>query len=446
MNVTRSSRGARARAGLEHLRVAVVGAGAAGLTAAHTLKKLGYRNVTVFEQGDSAGGKTLAFEHGGRSYALGAIWILRDYEVVNQLAVELGTSLQASRMKKMQVEADGRSLPLRDVAKVKYGAGALARSLLNYAKVRVRYAALFRPGYSGAAPALRVSFSEFAEAHGFAPLADLLRSFTAACGYGYYEEIPAQYILKVFNRFVTGVLRDAAREAVSPRISPGFLFPTEGMQRLWIKLASTLDVRLRSEVTRLARTAQGVELTVNGEVQTFDRVIVTTLLDQAATFMEFPADVARMIKELRTYRFVVSLLEIEGLERQNLLLLYENSWRRNMGRVLSIGSGYADANTFLTFQISDGSLRQEELDRLLEEDIARHGGEILRVITKKAWAYFPHFPRALLDKGVYERLEALQGKDGIYLAGSTMNFETLEDAARYARDLVIEHFSDQRAR
>ncbi|MGK3962092.1 FAD-dependent oxidoreductase [Sorangium sp. So ce118] len=446
MNATRTPGGARARVGLEGLRIAVVGAGAAGLTAAHTLKKLGYRSVTVFEQGDAAGGKALDFEHGGRSYALGAVWVLRDYEVVNQLAAELGIALQASRMKKTQVEADGRRLPIRDVAKEKYGARVLARSLLNYAKVRVRYAAVFRPGYSGTDPALHVSFSEFAAAHGFAPLADLLRSFTAACGYGYYEEIPAQYILKLFNWFVTGILRDAAREAVSPRISPGFQFPTEGMQRVWIELAKTLDVRLRSEVTRLVRTAQGVELTVNGEVQTFDRVIVTTLLDQAATFMEFPDDVAGMIKELRTYRFVVSLLEVEGLERQNLLLLYENTWRKNMGRVLAIGSGYADSNVFLTFQISDGSLGQEELDRLLEEDIVRHGGKILRVITKKTWAYFPHFQRALLDKGVYGRLEALQGNDGIYLAGSTMNFETLEDAARYARDLVIEHFSDQRAR
>ncbi|WP_437922921.1 FAD-dependent oxidoreductase [Sorangium sp. So ce291] len=446
MSATRASRGARARAGLEHLRVAVVGAGAAGLTAAHTLKKLGYRSVTVFEQGDAAGGKTLAFEHGGRSYALGAVWVLRDYEVVNQLAVELGIALQPSRMKKTQVEADGRRLPLRDVAKEKYGARVLARSLLNYAKVRVRYAAVFRPGYSGADPALHVSFSEFAEAHGFAPLADLLRSFTAACGYGYYEEIPAQYILKLFNWFVTGVIRDAAREALSPRISPGFLFPTEGMQRLWTELAKTLDVRLRSEVTRLARTAQGVELTVNGEVQMFDRVIVTALLDQASTFMEFPADVAGMIKELRTYRFVVSLIEAEGLERQSLVLLYENTWRRSMGRVLAMASGYTDSNVFLAFQISDGSLRQEELDRMLEEDVAGHGGKILRVITKKTWAYFPHFGRALLDKGVYQRLEALQGKDGMYLAGSTMNFETLEDAARYARDLVIEHFSDKGAR
>ncbi|XYH92667.1 FAD-dependent oxidoreductase [Sorangium sp. So ce1128] len=220
----------------------------------------------------------------------------------------------------------------------------------------------------------------------------------------------------------------------------------EGMQRLWTELAKTLDVRLRSEVTRLARTAQGVELTVNGEVQTFDRVIVTALLEQASTFMEFPADVAGMIKELRTYRFVVSLLEAEGLEKQSLVLLYENTWRRNMGRTLAIGSGYTDSNVFLTFQISDGSLRQEELDRMLEEDIARHGGKILQVITKKTWAYFPHFPRALLDKRVYQRLEALQGKDGIYLAGSTMSFETLEDAARYARDLVIEHFPDQGAR
>ncbi|MGK3984341.1 FAD-dependent oxidoreductase [Sorangium sp. So ce136] len=442
MRQTRITRGARARAGLDGLRVAVVGAGAAGLTAAHTLKKLGYSNVTVFEQGDAPGGKACTFDHGGRTYELGAIWVMSHYEVVNQIIAELGIPVEVSRAKKTQVEADGRELTFREVVKEKYGAPAVARSLLNYAKVRVKYAALFRPGYSGTQPALHVSFSEFAEAHGFAPLADLLRSFTVACGYGYYEEMPALYVLKLFNWFVSIALRDAANQALGLRL-PGLLLPAGGAQRIWTELAKTLDVRVRSGVTRLARTTGGIELTVNGEVQSFDRVIVTALLDQASTFMEFPADVAGMLKGLRTFQSIITWLEVEGLTPQSIRLLYGNAWRKNMGRVLAIGSGYADSNVFMTNQISDGSIPQEELDRMLAEDIARHGGKVLRVLAKKTWAYCPHFPRELLDAGVYRRLEALQGQGGIYLAGSTMGCESLEHTARYARDLVLEHFSDQ---
>ncbi|WP_437751391.1 FAD-dependent oxidoreductase [Sorangium sp. So ce1389] len=444
MNATRTPGGARARVGLEGLRIAVVGAGPAGLTAAHTLKKLGYRHVTVFERSDAVGGKACTLEHGGHTYEMGAIWLSSGYEVVNQLAAELGIATKAYRIKKNQVEADGRRMTFAAVAKKKYGAPAVARALLNYAKVRVRYARVFEPGFAGAPPAVRANLSEFAEAHGFAPLADMLRAFTVACGYGYYEEVPAQYLLKLFHWIVPIALRDAANEALGLRL-PGLVVPEGGSQRIWTELARTLDVRLRSAVTRLARTEQGIELTVNGEVQTFDRVIVSAALDQASTFMEFPADVAGMIKGLRTYRCHISLVEVEGVERQNTSFFYENMFRRNMGRMLVIGTRYADTSLFTTNQISDGSIPEDELEQMLEADIARCGGKVVRVVAKRSWAYFPHFPRELLDAGVYERLEALQGKGGIFLAGGTMSFESLEDAARYARDLVVEHFSDRAA-
>ncbi|XXT14510.1 FAD-dependent oxidoreductase [Sorangium sp. So ce429] len=444
MNATRTPGGARARVGLEGLRIAVVGAGPAGLTAAHTLKKLGYRHVTVFERSEAVGGKACTLEHGGHTYEMGAIWLSSDYEVVNQLAAEAGIATKAYRVKKYQVEADGSRMTFAAVAKKKYGAAAVARALLNYAKVRARYARVFAPGFAGAPPAVRASFSEFAEAHGFAPLADMLRAFTVACGYGYYEEVPAQYLLKLFNWIVRIALRDAANEALGLRL-PGLVVPEGGAQRIWTELARTLDVRLRSEVTRLARTARGIAMTVNGEVQTFDRVIVSAALDQASTFMEFPADVAGMIKGLRTYRCHISLVEVEGVERQNTSFFYENMFRKNMGRMLVLGTRYADTNLFTTNQISDGSIPEDELERLLEADVARYGGKVVRVVAKRSWVYFPHFPRELLDAGVYERLEALQGKEGIFLVGGTMSFESLEDSARYARDLVIEHFSDRAA-
>ncbi|KYF94524.1 hypothetical protein BE17_23030 [Sorangium cellulosum] len=444
MNAKRTPTGARARVGLEGLRIAVIGAGPAGLTAAHTLKKLGYRHVTVFERGEAAGGKACTLEHGGHTYEMGAIWLSSDYEVVNELAAELGIATKAYRIKKNQVEADGSRMTFSAVAKKKYGAPAVARALLNYAKVRFRYARVFAPGFAGAPPEVRASFSEFAETHGFAPLADMLRAFTVACGYGYYEEVPAQYLLKLFHWIVPIALRDAANEALGLRL-PGLVVPEGGSQRIWTELARKLDVRLRSAVTRLARTEQGIDLTVNGEVQTFDRVIVSAALDQASTFMEFPADVAGMIKGLRTYRCHISLVEVEGVERQNTSFFYENMFRKNMGRMLVFGTRYADTNLFTTNQLSDGTMPEDELERLLEADVARFGGKVVRVVAKRSWAYFPHFPRELLDAGVYERLEALQGKEGIFLVGGTMSFESLEDSARYARDLVIEHFSDRAA-
>ena len=55
-----------------HQRVAIIGAGAAGLTAADTLHRKGYQQVTVFEKTDRVGGKCCTEEVAGRLYEMGA--------------------------------------------------------------------------------------------------------------------------------------------------------------------------------------------------------------------------------------------------------------------------------------------------------------------------------------------------------------------------------------
>ncbi len=65
-----------------NLKVAIVGAGASGLTAAHTLKKLGYRHVVVYEAETRVGGKVHTFHHAGYPFELGAIWQVSEYNTV----------------------------------------------------------------------------------------------------------------------------------------------------------------------------------------------------------------------------------------------------------------------------------------------------------------------------------------------------------------------------
>ena len=55
-------------------KIAVIGAGVSGLTAAYTLQKLGYNNVKVFESENRPGGKVHSYEHEGRFHELGAVW------------------------------------------------------------------------------------------------------------------------------------------------------------------------------------------------------------------------------------------------------------------------------------------------------------------------------------------------------------------------------------
>jgi protoporphyrinogen/coproporphyrinogen III oxidase len=73
-------------------RIAIVGAGLTGLTAAWRLQQLGH-TVTVFEKSEQAGGRTMTVRKGGFAFDVGAITMLPTYDRVIALAKELGLPL-----------------------------------------------------------------------------------------------------------------------------------------------------------------------------------------------------------------------------------------------------------------------------------------------------------------------------------------------------------------
>ena len=78
--------------GLDH-RICIIGAGAGGLSAAHFLKKRGYKNVTVLESTGRVGGKCQSLAYGGRSFDIGANYVTSDYTEVLRLAKEFDATL-----------------------------------------------------------------------------------------------------------------------------------------------------------------------------------------------------------------------------------------------------------------------------------------------------------------------------------------------------------------
>ena len=69
-------------------RIGIIGAGAAGLSAAHYLKNLGYQNITLFEASDRVGGKCCSIEIDGHVFDIGAVIATMGYNQVLALAEE----------------------------------------------------------------------------------------------------------------------------------------------------------------------------------------------------------------------------------------------------------------------------------------------------------------------------------------------------------------------
>src|ERR1043166_8539223 len=72
--------------GNSNMRIAIVGAGPSGLTAAHELATLGSTTPTVFEKEGDVGDKVNTLDLLGQKVELGAVFVSDDYVVVNGLA------------------------------------------------------------------------------------------------------------------------------------------------------------------------------------------------------------------------------------------------------------------------------------------------------------------------------------------------------------------------
>ena len=76
----------------KNARIAIVGAGPAGLSTAWFLSKNGYHNVTVLEKLGRVGGLCKSITIDGMSYDLGANYVTWAYTEVLRIAKQLGAT------------------------------------------------------------------------------------------------------------------------------------------------------------------------------------------------------------------------------------------------------------------------------------------------------------------------------------------------------------------
>ncbi|HSO90775.1 MAG TPA: FAD-dependent oxidoreductase [Arthrobacter sp.] len=281
----------------EGRRVAVIGSGVAGLTAAYVLNR--QDTVTLFEADSRLGGHAHTHDvpqAGGPVLGIDTGFIVhneRTYPTLLRLFAELGIETQDSEMS-MSVRCDGCGLEYAG-ARAK-GRGILPRpsTLLRgryllmllevmrfYRKARALLAEAAPAGENTAGePELtlgeflaREKFSSYFISHFMTPIVSAVWSCDPTTALAY----PARYLFTFLGHH--GLLGVSG--------SPQWRTVTGGSRSYVDTLAATLkDIRLSSPVTGVRRHADGVELTIacgNGSVttETFDAVVIATHPAQA---------------------------------------------------------------------------------------------------------------------------------------------------------------------
>ncbi len=167
----------------------------------------------------------------------------------------------------------------------------------------------------------------------------------------------------------------------------------------------------------------------------FDALIVASPLDQALDFLDASPAEQRLFSAIRTYDYRVLLCRLSGLP-EGSGVIPANFLQRRFGHALLWAHRGGDDPLCTVYVLSDGTMSEEGIERTCAADFQQLGAELEEVVLTRTWRYFPHVTPETMAAGYYDELEGLQGTRHTYYAGEIMSFATVEQCARYSRDLV----------
>ncbi|WNF26135.1 FAD-dependent oxidoreductase [Streptomyces sp. C11-1] len=282
----------------ERRRTAVVGAGVAGLTAAHVLRQA--HEVTLYEADDRVGGHAHTHDLGasdGRVHRVDSGFIVhnrRTYPYLLRLFDELGVATQKSEMS-MSVRCEGCGL---EYAGARGPAGLFAqpgsavrgRYLRMLAEVprfhRAARALLAQPESGASAMTLgefarRGRFSPYFRAHFLTPMVSAVWSCDPVTALRY----PARYLFRFLDHH--GMLTVGG--------SPVWRTVTGGSRAYVDRVVKQLTtVHTTTPVRAVTRHAEGVDVTTeDGTTTPYDSVVIATHPGQALRLLADPTDAER---------------------------------------------------------------------------------------------------------------------------------------------------------
>lgn len=453
-------------------RICIVGGGPAGTSMAMYLEKKGYENYVIYEKSDHVGGKAFSplmkvknnkGEWEDRTIEMGAVMGCATYFAVEECEKFGGTThIGGPEMGRIFMNTDGTPLKSSKIAllkkflKLKKLTKLLNKKYKGYDVNGHRGVAQGR--YEGPCPSpemklahiegvnenlkdLSMPFSEFLKKNHCEDAEMVWKGPFTSFGYGYFDEIPAAYVLKYLDAFT-----------VRQFLKAGLLWTWKtGTQSIWEGVNKHLKhpAVLNTAVTAVERKDGKVYVTLNNgeKVEEFDYIIICTPLEM---FMEY-GDATDEEKELfskivhKEY-FTMAVRTKEELTPPTSYYFFSNMTPETRGHLMVFYHRWPDAGAqpVVTFTLRNHEGCEDVPFEIAKEttlaDMAKAKLPVEKTERIDDWYYFPHVSSKDYADGWYDKVEALQGKRNCFFAGEVMSFGDMEETVEYSRDLVRRFF------
>ncbi len=483
-------------------RIAVIGAGAGGLSVAHYLRRLGYENVTVFERLGRVGGLCRTMTEDGRAYDLGANYVTPAYRETLSLASSLGMKTYVGKAYTaawVPSDSDGditykqlqevlRDHPEDPQKDNKTPRVTFVKAVLKFFWLRLKLKRVIdRPGLAAVTKRkdLHVSFQKWLETQKLTCLIPMFRIPITMMGYGYLKDIAAPYALKYMT---LGTYWAMVMNGIRSFkwISPWPRRFELGYQRLFELVSWHLDVRLNTEILEIRRRKdpQSVPDDVEAPIWirfrhkeqafyglrayedelAFDKLIVACPIspESLGPFLHLSEKEFDLFRRVRTYSYCMTTMHVEGgLPIPDPIVCVLPFTEASMGRPWAVAQMWKDGEAPLVqfySRVPSGGDEDEDraavrdaakalVKRMLEQEdreLPKEGPNERRWQTYNRWAYFQHVKPEDIGDGFYEKLEELQGQNDTYYVGGPTSFQLIEPILEYSKALAEQRFGRAR--
>ena len=459
----------------KNIRICIIGGGPAGLSAGMYLEQKGYTNYTILERLDRVGGKCWSPYYNGRRYEMGAIMGVPSYYAVEDVEKFCGITHDGPKLNRNYKNARGEVIepfePKKNILKIP----RLLKMKKQIKKLgellETKYKGYDLNGHRGVAEGrydgfavtpgrervqgvnenlkdLALPFKEFCAKNGVELVQDVWIGPYTSFGYGYFDEIPAGYVLKYLDFQTTMNF-----------VKVNLWTWKEGTQYIWEQLSAHLKnpARLGSRIDKVERRDGKVYVTVNGAEEEYDKIIVTAPLyipNKRADgqigmvdYFDTRDDERELFSKIDYERYDVLAVETKPEDHPEIsyyvfdnmvpsrlghLMVYYRRWKDSVDQVITT---YA-----LRKHKKSKEIPYEDCKKMVLDDLKTMKNPASNVVNEWSVYYFPHVFSEDYAAGWYDKVEAMQGKYDTYYAGEIMSFGDMDETAEYSRELVERFF------
>ncbi|MEG0751337.1 MAG: FAD-dependent oxidoreductase [Oscillospiraceae bacterium] len=414
-------------------KICIVGGGPAGLSAGMYLEKKGYKNYTILEKEDVVGGKCFSPEYKGKRYEMGAIMGVPCYYAVQDVMDFCGITPDGPRLDRQFRTKEGKL----------YNPFTLFKGLKLKSKVKklgnlleTKYKGYDKNGHLGTHPDMMMPFHDFCVMNGVEEIEAIWMNPGTAFGYGFFDEIPAAYMLKYLDM-------PTAIAFVQKRLWTW----KDGTQSIWEKLNAKLahPAVMNTNITKVTRTNGKVQVTTDKGTEEYDKIIITSPLQYMDKYFDATEEEKKYFSKIiyedyKVFAYTVKKYpEISCYVPDNMvpsrlghLMVYYERWDNCPDQIIT---AYCLGNHSNGTQLTTDQCRD-----LVTQDMKTLGVEPDQVVYERSWYYFPHLSCENYKSGWYEDVESWQGNRNTYYAGEVMSFGDMDETAQYSKELVERFF------